>query len=421
MDIDVIIDDYFGNRANKRRSRDSVHFELHWERDLMRLLDDINARSLDPFLYSFVRTRPRPREVIAALMQMKIPQHHFDRLVRPIVEAQLTDRTFNNRIGYGCSKAIERLVDDIYEVSHGYTRDAYIITRDIRAYFPSTDLARSYEMYRDLVMRSFPPGEERDDLLYILMRVNYAYPQDNARLMTARYRYDEIIASGKSVIFNGDYGHGACLGNQFWQVQKNYDLAEFDRFQVETCGMHYGRFVDDMWWVVDNLQAGLAHVALSERMLKEEFGYVMHPRKRYQQHYSKGVSLLGAHIKYGRVYTDERTIRSFRRTIRKWNRLAYPSMTEHFLSSVNSYLGILKHRNDYGKLRSLVEEVSPKWLKYCHYNDDRRCFVANEGYGHNDVLVRKYGFRFNKSKHRHHDKTGNRRQQEQARLAHFGS
>lgn len=137
--------------------------------------------------------------------------------------------------------------------------------------------------------------------------------------------------------------------------------------------------------------------------------------------YKPGVSLLGAHIKYGRVYTDERTIRSFRRSIRKWNRLAYPSMTEHFLSSVNSYLGILKHRNDYGKIRDLVEEVSPKWLKYCHYNDDRRCFVANEGYGHNDVLVRKYGFRFNKSKHRHHDKTGNRRHQEQARLAHFGS
>ena len=96
-------------------------------------------------------------------------------------------------------------------------------------------------------------------------------------------------------------------------------------------------------------------------------------------------------------------------------------MAERFLSSVNSYLGILKHRNDYGKIRSLVEEVSPKWLAYCHYNDDRRCFVANEGYGHNDVLVRKYGFRFNKTKHRHHDKTGNRRQQEQARLAHFGS
>ena len=99
MEVDTIIADYLNNRANKRRSIDSVHFELHWERDLMRLLDDINNRSLDPFLYSFIRQKPRPREVIAALMQMKIPQHHFDTIVRPLVEAELTDRTFNNRLG----------------------------------------------------------------------------------------------------------------------------------------------------------------------------------------------------------------------------------------------------------------------------------------------------------------------------------
>ena len=107
--------------------------------------------------------------------------------------------------------------------------------------------------------------------------------------------------------------------------------------------------------------------------------------------------------------------------IRKWNRLAYPSQLEHFLASINSFLLLMKHTNDYGKIIDLVDEVSPKWLKYCHYNDDRRCFVANEGYGHNYFLVRRYGFKFNKSKPRHHDKTGNRRQQQQARLAHFGS
>ena len=379
MEVDTIIADYLNNRANKRRSIDSVHFELHWERDLMRLLDDINDRSLDPFLYSFIRQKPRPREVIAALMQMKIPQHYFDTKVRPIVESELTDRTFNNRIGYGGNKAIERLIDDVIEVSRCFTRPAYIITRDIKAYFPSTDLHRSYEMYRNLICRNFEEGEERDDLLYILMRANYAYPQRNARLVSPRYQYDDIINAGKSVVFNNDYSHGGCLGNQYWQVQKNYDLADFDRWQVVDCGIHYGRFVDDMWWVVDNLQAGLAHVALSERKLLKEEGYVMHPRKRYQQHYSKGVSLLGVHIKFDRVYTNDRTIRNCRMAIRKWNRLSYPSQLEHFLASINSFLGLMKHRNDYGKIRDLVEEVSPKWLKYCHYNDDRRCFEANEG------------------------------------------
>ena len=398
MDIDTIITAYLDNRSNKRRSQDSAIFELHWERDLVRLLDDINDRSLDPFIYSFVRTKPRPREVIAALMQTKIPQHYFDRLVRPLVEARLTDRTFNNRIGFGGDRAIRQLIEDVRVVSHNYTRPAYIITRDITSFFPSTDLNRSYDKYRRLIEECLPEGEDRDDLLYILMRVNYSYPQDHVRLKVPRFRYDDIIASGKSVIFNHDYDHGACLGNQFWQVQKNYELADFDRWQVETCGMRYGRFVDDMWWVVDNLQAGLAHVALSERKLLDEEGYVMHPRKSYQQHYSKGVDFLGVHIKFGRVYTNERTLRALRRRIRAWNRVPSLRHLEAFLSSINSYLGLLKHRTNYGLIRDMVDLVSPRWLHYCHYNDDRRCFEANDGYRHHDILANTYKYRYHDRK-----------------------
>ena len=121
--------------------------------------------------------------------------------------------------------------------------------------------------------------------------------------------------------------------------------------------------------------------------------------------------------KFDRVYTNDRTIRNCSMAIRKWNRLAYPSRIEHFLSSINSFLGLMKHRNDYGKIRDLVEEVSPKWLKYCHYNDNRRCFEANEGYKHNDILIRKYGFKFNKLKHKKNDKTRNRRQKKCPRIS----
>lgn len=408
----TLIDDYLGCRANKRRSPDSVHFELHWERDLARLLGDFNDRTLVSFLYAFVNPNPRDREVIACLMQLKILQHHFDLRVRPLVEEGLTGSTFNNRVGYGCDRAILKTRDDIRKVSKNYTGDCYIIKRDIKSYFPSTDLDRSYENYRALIEERIEDGGEKDDLLYILHRVNYAYPQEHARLKSPRFRWDGIITDGKSVVFNNDPKRGACLGNQFWQVEKNYALAEFDRFQVDTCGLHYTRFVDDMVWVVDNLQAGLAHVATSEKMLIEEFGYQMHPRKRYQQHYSKGVTFLGAKIKFGRIYASDRVVRNCKMAIRKWNRLAYPSMLGHFLDSINSYLGNFKHKNAYGIIRDLVDEVGPKWEKYCHYNDDRRCFEANEGYRHRELLERKYHFRLNKDKHRHYDKTGNRGQKE---------
>ena len=125
---------------------------------------------------------------------------------------------------------------------------------------------------------------------------------------------------------------------------------------------------------------------------------VMHPRKRYQQHYSKGVDFLGAHIKFGRVFTNERTLRALRRRIRAWNRVASLRHLEGFLSSINSYLGLLKHSTNYGVIRDMVELVSPRWLKYCHYNDDRRCFEANDGYRHHDIFANTYKFKYHDSK-----------------------
>lgn len=117
-------------------------------------------------------------------------------------------------------------------------------------------------------------------------------------------------------------------------------------------------------------------------------------------------------IKFGRIYASDRAVRNCKVAIWKWNRLVYPSMLGHFLDSINSYLGNFKHKNAYGIIRDLVDEVSPKWEKYCHYNDDRRCFEANEGYKHNDILKRKYHFKLNKEKRKKNDKTGNRGQKE---------
>lgn len=399
MDLKRIIDAHDGCASNKIRSADCVYFSLHKARDLVRLLYDFLDHSLVPMLYGIVAPRPQPREVIACLMQGKITQYYFDVRVRPKVENRLTDRTFNNRIGYGPEVCLARLMQDILEVSENYTKDAWLITRDITAFFPSTNLDRSYNNYRNLIEECWPKGEERDDLLYILLRVNYSYPSENTRLRSHPSKWEPIRKAGKSVIFDCQEGRGACLGNQFWQVEKNFDLAEFDRWQIEECGMRYGRFVDDMYWVVDNLEAGLAHVALSEKKLYEEYGYRMHPKKRYQQHVKLGGKFIGTWIKGYRMYVGNRVVRHAEESIRKWNRMASPSMLWHFLQSINSYLGIMKHRNAYRIIRNLVDMISPKWLRYCHFDEKRRCFVANEGYGQNDILLRKYHFKLHKNKH----------------------
>ena len=161
MDFETLIKTYKHCRANKRYSIDNAHFELHYERDLERILYDLNARDLVPFLYAFIRTYPRPREVNACQMPTKILQDFFDIRVRPSIDRRLTDRTFNNRIGYGPEKAVQCLQRAIRRVSDNYTRDAWVIGADIQAFFPSSDLQRGYDAYREVIEADFEPGEER--------------------------------------------------------------------------------------------------------------------------------------------------------------------------------------------------------------------------------------------------------------------
>lgn len=399
MDIETLRDTYFHCRANKRRSRDNSYFEIHWERDLVRLCEDVNTRDLVPLLYSFIRRYPCPREVNACQMPTKILQDFFDIRVRPLVEAKLTDRTFNNRVGFGPEVAVNGLLADIYEMSEGFTKDCWIIGRDIQAYFPSALLSRAYDNHRQLIEEALPEGEEREDLLYILMRTVYAYPQNNAHLASPREMW-QLIAPGKSVVFNDDPLHGAALGNQFWQVSQNYDINEFDHRQVRN-GMRYRRFVDDKRWVVRNKEAGLAYVNAEEKWMEETYGYKSHPRKRSCQHYSKGGYFLGYYFKFDRIYISNRVVRRARWKIQHWNQVASPRRLNQFLGSVNSYLGRCKNVNGYAVLRNLVDMISPEWFRFCEYDDSRKCLRARPGFTHNELLCQKYHFTYKRKNHGH--------------------
>ncbi|MCR5841970.1 MAG: hypothetical protein K6G86_07825 [Bacteroidales bacterium] len=394
MELDVLYADYMHCRSNKRRSADCVQFDLHRERNLGRLHSDVNDRTLPALLYSWITHVPRDREVNACLMEIKTIQDHFDQRVRPLVEEELTDRTFNNRVGYGPEQAINQLLTDIYEVSEGFTRDCWVISRDISAFFPSGDLARTHEQYRALIERRIPEGPERDDLLWILRRVVYTYPSINSHLRSPRWLWDECIAPGKSVVLGKDPGRGGCLGHQFWQVAMMYDLNEFDHRQE---GMRYVRFVDDMRWVVADKEAGLAYVAGEEKWLLENYGYRMHPLKRQVQHYTKGGEFISAHYRMDRVYVGNRTVRRAFARLAQWNERPRLKNLEHFLQSVNSYLGIFKNRNAYGILRNFIDAVSPAWWLWCEYDDNRKAVVARPGFRHNELLLRKYHFKLSKA------------------------
>lgn len=390
MDTKAFIEAYYTTRQNKRRSADSVEFELHWERNLVRLMNELENHTFAPSAYTFIAPRPRPREVFACEMALRVVHHYLDIRLRPLLESELTNRTYNNRIGYGCDAAVNRVISDIYEVSRGFTRDAWIIKMDLQGYFPNANQDIVYRQLSDLIERRYK-GADKGLLHYMLQRSIFSYPAKHCYRKSPLYKW-QGIAPSKSLFTKPD-GIGGAIGHLVWQNAMNYYLNDLDHYVIDVCGLHFVRFVDDMVIVTDNKESGLAFIQEIRSRLSA-LGCSLHPKKFYCQHYTKGVDFIGSHIRLDRVYVNKRVVRNFADTIRQLNKSVCVRKIETFIASMNSYLGILKHRNAYGIMRRLLSKVSEKWNKFTHFNETRRCYQANEGYTHRELLMRKYNLQF---------------------------
>lgn len=391
--LNDLIGAYFVARKNKRRSVDSVEYELHCERNLLTLCSEVNDRILSPTAYAFVTLKPRPREIFACEMGMRVIHHYIDIRMRPLIESRLTDRTYNNRIGYGQDVAINQLITNIYQVSKGFTRDAWIIKMDIKGYFPNANLDVAYKQLSSLILESYD-GKDRDDLLYLLERSVYSYPHLHCYRKSAREKWC-YISDDKSKFKQPD-GIGGAIGHLLWQNAMNYYLNDFDHYVIDDLRLQYVRFVDDMVFVVENKEAFLPMVAKFREILKTQYHCELHPRKFYCQHWSKGVCFIGTFIKADKLYADRRILRNFKKHIDEFNRCARRNRVESFLASMNSYIGILKNRNGRAVVERMLKDVNPRWWKYVHYNPVKVCLSANEGYRHIELLSHKYNLKFKK-------------------------
>ena len=112
-------------------------------------------------------------------------------------------------------------------------------------------------------------------------------------------------------------------------------------------------------------------IAPIRNYLSSHLNLELHPDKVYLQHYSKGVKYLGAVIKPHRIYIAKRTKGNFYKAIQDQNNIIRdhkPDTEERdaFLSSMNSYLGIMKHYRTYNiRQKTVTRNLSGWWWNYC--------------------------------------------------------
>lgn len=190
-------------------------------------------------------------------------------------------------------------------------------------------------------------------------------PTKNCIIKGSKNDWKELPKS-KSLFSTPDHC-GLPIGNLTSQVFANFYMNPFDHYIKKDIEIsYYGRYVDDFVLIHPDKEYLKMLLPEIKRYLNENLMLELHPDKVYLQHFSKGVKFLGAVIKPNRTYIANRTKGNFYRALEKQNAIARDHKPtkeelETFLSSMNSYLGIMKHYKTYKLRKKMIKEKLSAW------------------------------------------------------------
>ena len=366
---------YFDARKNKRNTINALNFEIDYERKLFELYEEIKNREYEigPSI-CFVIFKPVQREVFAADFRDRIVHHLIYNYISPIFERLFIYDSYSCREGKGTSCGIKRLDHFIRSCSRNYSRDCHILKIDIKGYFMSMDRNILYQKIEKTLRRFRNEANfDIDFILRLIHQVVFNDPTKNCVIKGRRENW-QGLPENKSLFCAGK-NKGLPIGNLTSQLFGNVYLNDFDNFVKHNLMVkYYGRYVDDIVIVHQDKEYLKSIIPLLKEHLRNELSLELHPKKIYLQHFSKGVNFLGTVIKPYRIYIRNRIKANFYQKIRHWNNFLSRKQyqltdadAKQFLSSINSYLGIMKHYYTY-KLRKkmITKNLLPNFSNYVY-------------------------------------------------------
>lgn len=364
---------YYDARKNKRNAQSALAFELHYERELFRLRDEIiNKRYKPRPSICFIVNIPVKREVFAADFRDRIIHHLIYNYISTVFDNRFINDSYSCRKGKGTHYGIKRVDHFIRSCSENYHSDCYILKIDIKGYFMSIDRSLLYEkVKRQLINHAAGIKGDLYSILYLIRETIFNDPTHDCIMKCSGSEWKDLPAS-KS-LFHAGRNKGLPIGNLTSQLFANIYLDQLDHYvKKELKILYYGRYVDDIVIVHPDKEYLKSVISDIRHYLKKSLLLELHPKKIYLQHYTKGVVFLGAVIKPYRTYIASRTKSNFYQAVKRFNNLvsngqASQELLNRFICGTNSYLGILKHYKT-GRLREYIlrKKLSCVWWKYVH-------------------------------------------------------
>jgi len=357
---------YFDCRRNKRNTINALAFETNFEHHLFQLKEEILNGSYQPGRsIAFIVNQPVKREIFAADFRDRVVHHWLINKLNPFFEKDFIFDSYACRTTKGTHFGIRRLNDFIRECSNNYTTDCYILKLDIQGFFMHINKDLLFTGLQEFIHEKYNEPDKKL-VLELCSKIIFNDPTKNSVIKGSKQDW-QGLPDNKS-LFRSPAGCGLAIGNLSSQVFANFYMNRFDHFIKKELGIrYYGRYVDDFIIVHPDKEYLKSMVPVLSNHLHSTLGLTLHPKKIYLQHYSKGVQFLGTIIKPNRIYIARRTKGNFYAAIQKQNLVVKTTRPgkeakSNFLSSMNSYLGIMKHYQTYKlRKRMLFNNLHAKW------------------------------------------------------------
>ncbi|MGI6410684.1 MAG: reverse transcriptase domain-containing protein [Bacteroidales bacterium] len=362
---------YFDARKNKRNTINALAFEKHLEANLFALANDIIERKYIPNQsICFIVNKPIKREIFAADFRDRVIHHFIYNYISEVFEKSFINDSYSCRKDKGTHYGINRIDGFIRSCSQNYSKDCYILKLDIKGYFMAMNKPLLYKKIKQELLKN--KNKLNFDLrlvLYLIEKTIFNDPKQNCIIKGKKE--DWVGLPKTKSMFYAKANCGLPIGNLTSQLFGNIYMNEFDHWVKKELGIkYYGRYVDDFVLIHENKDYLQSLIPKLKDFLLKNLKLNLHPDKIYLQHYSKGVKFLGTVILPNRIYIAKRTKGNFYNAIEKQNLIARdhkPTKEEQqaFLSSMNSYLGIMRHYKTY-KLRKRIifKNLSVWWWNF---------------------------------------------------------
>ncbi len=367
---------YFEARKNKRNTAEQLKFEANYEHYLHELYERVVCKTykVKP-CKAFVIEKPVYRGVFAPQFIDRVVHHFIVLYINPQVEQVLIEDCYSCRKNKGTLYGIERAKKKMRSVTQNYAKEAYILKLDISGYFMNMNTTILYNQIQklQLVENTACSSFEKEVLHYLINEVIFTNPIHQCQINGNKELW-KFIPNTKS-LFHSPHGCGLPIGNLTSQIFGNIYLNDFDHWVKTDLGIkYYGRYVDDMYFM-HNDKDFLKQCILKVQEKMQTYGMLIHSKKIYLQHYTKGLEFLGRYIKPYRSYISNRTKNNFVKLIEKINKtivLEPKELTEngvlhYFLCRINSYWGLFIKANSYSFLKKAMLKLHTSFYTFYYF------------------------------------------------------